>query len=183
MNFAIIDTATAAVLGREGDRDSLPEPPDGLAYVEITDDQYRTPNELTATESGGAWTVSIAPPNNVWLHVAVSGGDGNDPPGILNNGSDALTITATLRATADPASPKIEVDGAWRITIRDDAGASYDMVKVQMTAGVVNASYTTTFRPAECELRESDFDPVTAGDKTYVVRLAAPARWKVYRNL
>ncbi len=149
-------------------------------------EQAAAARRLTATiEDGQVTAVTAAPPKEVWLHVAITGGDGDDPPGILNDGTDALSITATLRATVDPASPVIPVSGTWRVTVRDDTGAIYDVVKVQMNAGVVSASYTTTSRPAVCELREQDFTPVPdpAGGEPYTVRLAGQAAWKVYREL
>jgi hypothetical protein len=128
--------------------------------------------------------VSPAPADpEVWLHLAVTGGDGDTPPGVLNDGVDALTVTAAIRSGSGQADPVVPLEGAWRITIRDDVGAVYDVVKVTLTAGESSVAYTTSGRTAVCQVLESDFLPVEVSGVTYRVRLAAPVAFKVYREL
>lgn len=143
------------------------------------------PESLAATLEGGQ-VVEVGPAPTgpeIWLHLAITGGDSDTPPGVLNDGVDSLTVTAAIRAGSNPADPVVPLDGAWRITIRDDVGAVYDVVKVTLTAGESSVAYTTNGRTAVCQVLASDFLPVEVAGVTYRVRLAESAAFKVYREL
>jgi hypothetical protein len=141
--------------------------------------------EIAATldDQGEVSSLSVSPTPTLWLHVTLSGGDGDTPPGIKNDGQDALTVEVALRAGPEPDASLVPADGAWRITIRDDAGAIYDVVKVGLASGQANFSYTTDGRPGLCRLDERDLAPITAGNTTYRLRLASPVEFKVYREV
>lgn len=119
----------------------------------------------------------------VYLHLGIGGGDGDDPPGIVNDGQQALLVDVALRAGPDLGSPVLPVSGDWRVTIRDDTGAIYDVVRLTITAGQAQVSYTSNQRPAVCQILERDFIPVQAGGVTYQVRLVGRPVFKVYRVL
>lgn len=138
---------------------------------------------VTLDDQGAVASLSVSPTPTLWLHVALSGGDGDTPPGIKNDGTDALSVSVALRSGQDPSSPVVPVTGAWRITIRDDTGAIYDVVRITLTDGQANFSYTTTGRTGLCRLDERDLAPLTAGEATYRLRLARPVEFKVYREL
>jgi hypothetical protein len=125
------------------------------------------------------------PPSEVWLHLSVAGGDGEDPPGAPTDGSAPLSVSAALRATQDPASAILAgVNRSYRITVRDDQGAVYDVRKITLASGEMAAvNYFGTGEPGVCEVLESDFDQVESGGTTYTVRLAQPVRFKFFGTL
>lgn len=143
------------------------------------------PESLAATLEGGQ-VVEVGPAPTgpeIWLHLAITGGDGDTPPGVKNDGVDALAVAATLRVGPGGSDPVVPVDEAWRITIRTDTGAVYDVVRVGLVEGLANVSYTTSGATAVCQVLESDFLPVAVAGTTYRVRLAAPVVFKIYREL
>lgn len=144
-------------------------------------------NELTGHIEGGVVTgmelIPTAQAPAVYLHLGIGGGDGDDPPGIVNDGQQALLVDVALRAGPDPGSPVLPVSGDWRVTIRDDTGAIYDVVRLTITAGQAQVSYTSNQRPAVCQILERDFIPVQAGGVIYQVRLVGRPVFKVYRVL
>ncbi len=196
VRWRIIDSADGAYYDRP-EEDALAEasralglPPEDIQVWPVPagqEDAYRAAalEAMTVRRDDQGQITAVELPRQLWLHLDISGGDGDDPPGIKNDGAHALAISAALRASEDPDSPLVEVDGDWRITIRDDTGAIYDVVKVSMTSGRVTISYTTSARPALCRLDESDFAPLPdpAGGAPYTIRLAGQTRWKVYRTL
>ena len=141
-------------------------------------------DQIQATmENGVVTAVQEVTPPTTYLHVTVSGGDGDVPPGIRNDGQDSLQVNVALRAGEDPASAVVPLDGAWRIIVRDDTGAIYDVVKVQLTAGQASIAYTSDQRPAACRLLESDFISVEYAGQEYQVRLVGDTNFKVFREL
>lgn len=162
--------------------DLLPYELTGLAQAEAL---IHPRGALVVTVQDGV-VISIAPapePSAVYLHLGIGGGDGDDPPGIVNDGQQALLVDVALRAGPDPGSPVLPVSGDWRVTIRDDTGAIYDVVRLTITAGQAQVSYTSNQRPAICQILERDFYPVQAGGVTYQVRLVGSTVFKVYRVL
>jgi hypothetical protein len=132
--------------------------------------------------------ISIAPAPvhpAVYLHLATSGGDGDTPPGIVNDGVASLQVTATLRAGPSPGSPVLPVNGTWRITIRDDDGVYYDMVLATLTNGQAQIAYKTEpgARRATCTVFQKDFTVVEMDGVTYRVLLVGAPVFKVYRVL
>jgi len=138
---------------------------------------------ITLTWSGDAITGwSDAP--SVYLHFTIAGGDGDDPPGANIDGSNPLQISVALRQTADPASPIINKTATWRITIRGENGGVYDVRKITLTNGTAGPfNYSGIGLAAACEIRQSDFDPITAGDTTYNVNIVGHLWFKFYSTL
>lgn len=124
-------------------------------------------------------------PDCLFIHLAMSGGDGRDPIGIRNNGIDALNVVATFRESENPSSPVITaIDGvSWRITVRNAKGDIYDIVDVAFAAGVASFAYTTDNKPDVCQILESDFEQIEIGGTTYTLKLIGDNIFKVYRQL
>lgn len=122
--------------------------------------------------------VSIAPapvPPAVYLHLGISGGDGQSPLGLANAGESwrGATVNFALRATADPASPIIPADDNFRMRLRDKRTGAAKLVKLAvMTAGQGQITITLAdgHPTGELVLDEADFVPVAG----YQVRLATP---------
>ncbi len=137
----------------------------------------------TLDDQGQVTSLALSPAPTLWLHVALSGGDGEVPPGIKNDGQDALKVSVALRAGPQADAQLVSADGAFRVTVRDDTGAIYDVVKISLSGGQTSFSYTTDGRPGLCRLDERDLAPISAGEATYRLRLANPVEFKVYREL
>jgi hypothetical protein len=124
-------------------------------------------------------------PDRLFIHLAMTGGDGRDPIGIQNNGIDALNVVATFRQSESPSSAVITaIDGAsWRITVRNAKGDVYDIVDVAFTAGVASFAYTTNNKPDVCRILEADFEQIEISGTTYQLKLIGDSTFKVYRQL
>ena len=139
---------------------------------------------------GEVISVSTAPdPPILYVHTTITGGM-QSPAGTLylkNDGVDALQVHAELRDGPDPAtsSAVTQLDGQditamWALElINVDNGALADTPLVQMTAGVIDVSYTTTIAPCEVELAEDRLQSIG----NYQLKLAEPVRFKVVRAL
>ena len=120
----------------------------------------------------------------LYLHVDMVDGDGKTPIGLINNGTDYITITATFRATEDPASTVIEaINDEWRVLIRDNDGLIYDVVLVVFVDGIATMQYKTTNKPALCTMQESDLELITLGTDIYKIILINTPRFTVYRSM
>jgi len=122
----------------------------------------------------------------LYLHITLTDGDGIDPIGMLNDGVDAISISAAFRQTADPASAVLTmITGMWRVVIRDSDNLVYDIIGVEFINGVASFPYTSTNRPAICKLHESDLNalPIIIGETEYKIVLVNPVEFKVYRTL
>lgn len=151
---------------------------DGLA-AQLTGGQ-----KVVTIEGGQVASVEPAPGlPEVYLHFGITGGDGMDPPGIINDGADALTVDISLRGGPGAADPVIPVSGIWRVAVRDEGGDIYDVVKVAVAGGQATVSYTSSQRPAICKLEQRDLDTVESGGVTYRVVLAGDTAFRVYREL
>ena len=130
--------------------------------------------------SGQTWT-SLG---YLYLHVGMVDGDGKDPIGIVNNGTDSMAVTITFRATASPTSTVITaVNDSWRVLIRDSDGAIYDVILITFVNGVATFTYKTTNRPAVCTMQESDMEIITLGSDNYKLKLVAEPKFTIYRTL
>ena len=130
--------------------------------------------------TGQTWT----PLTYLYLHIDMVDGDGKEPIGIKNDGVDYMTVTVTFRATDNPASPVIEaINDEWRVLIRDNTSAIYDVVLIVFTNGVVEFQYKTTNRPAVCTLDEDDLEFINLGEDVYKLKIANEAKFTVYRVL
>lgn len=159
------------------------------AYWIVSDSEAQTIAEAAGVDVSfdGTEISSVSatvPPSEVWLHVSIAGGDGEDIPGANLDDSNPLEISMVLRQTQDPASAVIQVNRSYRITVRDTDGVIYDVRRVVLVDGEVGpVDYSGNSHAAVCEVLESDFEPVTVGATTYKVRLAQPVKFKFYQNL
>ncbi len=148
-------------------------------------------DKLEATiESGEVTALDVAAePDKLWVHATLTGGT-TSPSGTLylkNDGVDALTVSAHLRdgpelATSNPVTQigGVDIDGLWALELVNvDTKALADTPLVQMTAGVISVSYTTTIAPCEVELAEDRLQPIGP----YQLKLAQPVGFKVVREL
>jgi len=84
----------------------------------------------------------------LYVHITMSGGDGEDPIGIINDGTDTCNIHAEIRDGEDPANSNIvtSINEAWRINLRnwaDQTKPVVDIIKIQFTSGVADFTYHT----------------------------------------
>ena len=141
--------------------------------------------ESCAAQWVGRWTV-VQPskmPGVLFLHVDISGGDGMNPIGISNNGTDTFQVTAALRNGIEAGSNIVPYSGEWRIIIRDSQGGIYDQVKVVMTDGILDFLYGTTNPAGVCSMNAADLTEIfEIGNMQYSLRLAKDVEFKVYRD-
>lgn len=118
-------------------------------------------------------------PKILYINVTLSEGDGIDPIGIVNNGTDYIAVSGSIKYNNEI----IPLTGSWRITIRGSDGNIYDIVLVSITNGEFSFNYTTTNKPEICSVKDSDFESIIFNNETYEVKLANPFVFKVYRAL
>lgn len=129
------------------------------------------------------------PPPTLYVHVTLTGGM-QSPAGTLylkNDGADALQVHAQLRDGPELATSNAvtqldgqDIDGMWALELVNvGTGALADTPLVQMSAGVIDVSYTTTIAPCEVELVEERLQSI--GD--FQLKLAQPVRFKIVRML
>jgi hypothetical protein len=124
-------------------------------------------------------------PNNIYLHVDITGGDGRVPIGIKNNGTDSFSATITFKdgKTAEDNTITAINGIPYRVSIRNESEIVIDIVDVMFTSGVATMNYTTTMGPGVCHIDEQDFDILEMAGVSYKLRLVDPILWKVYRAL
>jgi hypothetical protein len=166
---------------------------EGIVLVEQEDVGVEAQN-LSLVDEKIVIAPAFAPPIPLYVHVSITGGDGDTPPGVVLGSGELLTINAAVRATADPASSLIEaLNSDWRITIRNESGGAPDVVQVKMLGGQVVKRGDDTpgieYDPPEVlgtySISEKDFMVVSMGGQRYEFKLADPstAQFKVYRVL
>ena len=140
----------------------------------------------------GDQVIDAQPPTpapTFYVHTTLTGGI-QSPAGTLylkNDGADALQVHAELRDGPDPAASAAvtqldsqDISAMWALELVNvETGVLADTPLVQMSAGVINVSYTTTIAPCEVELAEDRLQPI--GD--YQLKLAQPVRFKIVRPL
>lgn len=142
-----------------------------------------------AIENGEVTAINEKSKARLWIHTTLTGGM-QSPSGALylkNDGVDALQVHAELRDGPDPAVSAVvtqlegqDITAMWALELVNlDTGALADTPLVQMTAGVIDVSYTTTIAPCEVELAEDRLQPI--GD--FQLKLAQPVRFKIVRPL
>jgi hypothetical protein len=125
---------------------------------------------------------------NVYLHVALSGGDGRkDPIGVENNGIEKLHANCTVRAGEATDSAIIDAipDKSWRILLRHNDGSEYETINVSMVSGVIAFDYyTKNIKTGLVYVDESALDEIfEIGGYKYRIKLVGDTEFKVYRNL
>lgn len=123
--------------------DESPQPGRGWAYSE---------GEFTPPEKTDQPTVPSRIP--VEVHISMTGGDDQSPPGIKNDGVESIAIAISLKLPDGSAAPL--ADGNYRIVIRDSADAEYDVISVPFTAGSAAFNYTSDLRPATAHINVDD---------------------------
>ena len=145
---------------------------------------------LVPVMQGGIITgMQIAAPSAIFLHVSITGGDGDTPPGMPNDGSKPLGMTAEVKDASGTIITTL--NGAWRITIRDSTGAEFDVVRITLSGGQASVSYPGNGgKTGHCFVRQNDFTSLTLGSATYQVVLVNDTpgggpepEFKVYRPL
>jgi hypothetical protein len=102
-----------------------------------------------------------------------------------SNPSDYIQFAAAIRSGPDAADPVLPIDAVWPIMLRQKNGLAMDNILVTFNQGLYagNYTYNATLPLGEWYVDEQDFAPVTSGDTTYQVKLSAPVRFTIYRNL
>lgn len=165
--------------------------PEALIYWLCPGDQFEALRGLTkaqvlaTVESGQVVSIEAKPETPaLYLVCFITDADGQDPPGLVNDGVDSVIFNAHLEAEDGTLIP---VNNFWRIVVRDEDGKLYDQVGITMTDGVAAATYTTTGPPAKgIHLDEIDLNEVPVvvpglGNCRVVIR--ENINFKVYRNL
>ena len=196
MEHLYIFDATGAIAASV---DSRPVIPQALVNVVLADHPgcvayISTENlglEVSATiENGEVVSVAASPVPVLLCDITVSGGDGNTPPGIINDDSDSfeahIKLTdqeGNLIPLVDPETkePLPETERTWRVTSRDQDGNIHDVVEVVLNPdGQVVVDYTTDRPPARCHMDDRDLGLETV--MGYQVKLARPVNWVVKRK-
>jgi hypothetical protein len=116
----------------------------------------------------------------IYVHVALSKVllCASDP-------SDYITVNAAIRSGPASADPIIPIDAVWPIMLRQKNGLAMDNILVTFNGGTFagNYTYNASLPLGEWYIDEQDFAPVALGETTYQVKLSAPVRFTIYRNL
>lgn len=102
-------------------------------------------HEITQFNANSAPTPETIIP--LYVHITMSGGDGEDPIGILNDGTDNCTVHTEIRDGEDPSNSNIVtgINETWRVNLRKwDNHEVLDIVKIKFTNGVSDFQYHTT---------------------------------------
>jgi hypothetical protein len=99
--------------------------------------------------------------------------------------SDYITVNAEIRSGPASADPIIPIDAVWPIMLRQKNGLAMDNILVTFNQGIYigNYTYNANLPLGEWYIDEEDFAQVPFGGVTYQVKLAAPVRFTIYRNL
>lgn len=115
----------------------------------------------------------------IYVHVTLGS--------VILNVDDAqasIPFEAHIKPTSDPNSPDLPVYDTWIIRPYHETG-DRDSLHIEFVNG--SCAYTYRYREVlpigDWFIREEDFSPVTVGATTYRVKLAAPVKFTLYRNL
>lgn len=120
--------------------------------------------------------------NNLYVTISMSGGDGRtDPIGVANDGVEALVVGIAIK---DKTGATVTISGSWRITLRHEDGAVYEVLAVTITNGLASFNYTTTGRMGEVSINDYDLtEKFPINGKTYSLKVAGASKFKVYRRI
>ena len=119
----------------------------------------------------------------IYLHSSFTGGDGMDPVGIKNDGSDSFAAAFALRETSDPESDILNVSKTLRIAIRDTDHNVVDMVKLPFSSGEASGNYKTTTTPGHYGFHQDDFGVMNVGGNDYRIIVVGDCNFVVFRAL
>lgn len=95
-----------------------------------------------------------------------------------------IPFEAHLKPTTDPQTPDLPVTQSWIIRPWHENG-DRDALRIEFINGA--CTYTYIYREGlslgDWFIREEDFNPVTVGGTAYNVKLAAPVKYTLYREL
>jgi hypothetical protein len=99
--------------------------------------------------------------------------------------ADTIPFTAAIRSGLEPDDPLLPINATWPIMLRQKNGLAMDNILVSFVNGAFAGAYTynTNLPLGEWYVDEQDFASVDFGGQTYQVKLAAPVRFTIYRNL
>ena len=136
--------------------------------------------DYTGGMTEGELPTYIEPDTDIFYHISITGGDGGNPIGILNDGVSSAQMSIDVKNTAGDLLP---FAGDWRVMLRNSDGFEYDIVGITFADGHVEFDYTTTGDTAIVSLLESDLTPVNIGGLTYTPHLVGDLTFKVYREM
>lgn len=98
---------------------------------------------------------------------------------------DTIPFAASLRSGPEPDATILPLSATWPIMLRQKNGLAMDNILVSFVGGEFSGAYTynANLPLGEWYVDEQDFAPVDFGGQTYTVRLTAPVRFTIYRNL
>lgn len=124
-------------------------------------------------------------PNEMFFVLTATGGDGQDPIGVDENGTNPIQIRGILKDAVD--NPVASLDGSrWRISIRASDGQVWDIIMVKFVGAEVAFQYKPSPKMpcGDYEVSGLDFAPVEVLGASFFVRLVPdPFRFKVYREV
>jgi hypothetical protein len=102
-----------------------------------------------------------------------------------SNPADTIPFTLAIRSGPEHADPVIPITAIWPIMLRQKNGLAMDNILIGVTNGEFAGAYTydSNLPLGEWYIDEQDFALVPVGEVTYQVKLTAPARFTIYRNL
>lgn len=149
------------------------------------EDAHLHPNNYKAVLDGYVVLSIEAKPAvpTYYLHIKISGGDGEyNPIGLLNNdGASAegiLAIAISLRngpLVDDPVLSNVGSVGSpamFRIAVRDDIGQELPLGgRVKLVEGLASFNVTTTMGPTNAWLKQEDYDELPYGADVFGLKL------------
>lgn len=167
------------VLPTEGKLLFITSDVDEISYV---------PGRVWATIAGGiVESIHEEPgPAAIYLHIFITGADGQDPPGCNVDGTNPLQISGALRQGEHPASAVVPVSLPFLVPVRRSDRREYDVKRITLVAGEfgpVDYSGNPAGDPGVCEILERDLEPVTDGGQTYIVKIVGSTKFKLYGEL
>lgn len=102
-----------------------------------------------------------------------------------SNPTDTIPFTLAIRSGPLPTDPILPISAIWPIMLRQKNGLAMDNILISVVNGEYAGAYTydSSLPLGEWYIDEQDFALVPVGGVTYQVKLAAPARFTIYRNL
>jgi len=119
--------------------------------------------------------VTPEPEEFIYLHVEQS------KDNLSNDGQDSLIVRMTFRKTEDPESDVLTAitNKTQIVTIRDTQNIEYDVIKVGVTDGVIQFTYTSTYRGATVKIPASDLEKKIGGKQ---IKLVGEVGFVIYRD-
>lgn len=104
-------------------------------------------------DSGVRHIIGQVTESPLYLVVQIDGGDGMDPPGLLNDGVDSITMTASFQ---DAQGHVIPVSKMWRVNVRGADNSIYTIIKMHFVNGVATKNFKTTNKADICSIDKQD---------------------------